>query len=144
MSAVDDLTELVERAGAAERAALASKWKERSDVEALQRKVRHAIEEQRGLERQASSGIALTGRWARLRENLLVDDVGVSAGMGHDAPDASGVDVAPGPADRNGSQAPGMVGSAAPARLGHAARAESHAVADRTASRTWSAPVTPR
>ena len=43
MSAIDDLTELVERAGAAERAALASKWKDRSDVGALRRKVRDAI-----------------------------------------------------------------------------------------------------
>jgi hypothetical protein len=31
MSAVDELTELVERAAAAERAALASKWKEALD-----------------------------------------------------------------------------------------------------------------
>ncbi|MEK6443413.1 hypothetical protein [Pseudonocardia sp. T1-2H] len=35
MSAVDDLTEPLERAGAAERVALASKWKERADGEAL-------------------------------------------------------------------------------------------------------------
>src|SRR3954468_23251091 len=75
MSAVDDLTELVERAGAAERAALASKWKERSDVEALQRRVRRAIDEQRDLERRASPGTALTGRWGRLREALLATDL---------------------------------------------------------------------
>src|SRR3954453_6042010 len=68
MSATEDLTELVERAGAAERAALASKWKERSDVEALQRKVRHAIDNQRDLERRASTDTALTGRRAQLRE----------------------------------------------------------------------------
>ena len=71
MSAVDDLTELVERAGAAERAALASKWKERSDVEALQRGVRHAIDDQRDAERRASPDTALTGRWARRRETFL-------------------------------------------------------------------------
>jgi hypothetical protein len=46
MSAVDDLTELVERAAAAERAALASKWRERRDVEALCRKARRALDEQ--------------------------------------------------------------------------------------------------
>jgi hypothetical protein len=74
MSAVDDLTELVERAGAAERAALASKWKERSDVEALQRGVRHAIDDQRDVERRASPGPALTGRWARRRETYLQVD----------------------------------------------------------------------
>src|SRR3954451_10275241 len=75
MSAIEDLTELVERAGAAERAALASKWKERSDVEALQRKVRHAIDEQRDLERRASPGTALTGRRAQLREAFLTSDL---------------------------------------------------------------------
>ncbi|WP_433784711.1 hypothetical protein ACQPX6_00555 [Actinomycetospora sp. CA-101289] len=74
MSAVDDLTELVERAGAAERAALASKWKERGDVEALQRRVRHALDDQRDLERRASPGTALTGRWARRREAVLQID----------------------------------------------------------------------
>jgi hypothetical protein len=46
MAAVDDLTELVERAAAAEMSALASKWKERSDVEALIRRTRTAAEEQ--------------------------------------------------------------------------------------------------
>ena len=46
MAAVDDLTELVERAGAAERAALASKWQERSDVEKLARNARRSIDEQ--------------------------------------------------------------------------------------------------
>ena len=33
MAAVDDLSELVERAAAAEKSALASKWKEESDVQ---------------------------------------------------------------------------------------------------------------
>jgi len=46
MSAIDDLVDLVERAGAAERAALASKWKDRADVEALSRRVRRAIDEE--------------------------------------------------------------------------------------------------
>jgi hypothetical protein len=44
MSAIDDLVELLERLSAAERAALASKWKERSDVDALRRQVQRAIE----------------------------------------------------------------------------------------------------
>jgi hypothetical protein len=42
MAAVDDLTELVERAAAAEKSALASKWKEQSDVKALIRRTRTA------------------------------------------------------------------------------------------------------
>src|SRR3954471_21640021 len=75
MSAIEDLTELVERAGAAERAALASKWKERSDVEALQRKVRHAIDDQRDLERRGRAGTAPPRRWAQLREVLLEIDL---------------------------------------------------------------------
>ena len=75
MSAIDDLMELVERAGAAERAALASKWKERSDVEALQRKVRHAIDEQRDLERRAGGVATPTDRRAELREAFLQGDL---------------------------------------------------------------------
>src|SRR3954452_2649923 len=104
MSAIEDLTELVERAGAAERAALASKWKERSDVEALQRKVRHAIDDERDLERRASAGTALTGRCAQLREVLLEIDLdgrepaggvtSASGGAGSGASDASPVDLA--------------------------------------------------
>ena len=47
MPAVDDLTELVEKAAAAERIALASKWKERPDVEKMVRRVRKNAERQR-------------------------------------------------------------------------------------------------
>jgi hypothetical protein len=72
MSAVDDLTELVERAGAAERAALASRWKERDDVAALRRRVEGVIREQRELER-LSTAPAPTGRRADLRAALLED-----------------------------------------------------------------------
>ena len=54
MAAVDDLTELVERAAAAERTALASKWKERADVEKMVRNVRKNAENQRAeLDQQA-------------------------------------------------------------------------------------------
>ena len=49
MSAADDLTELVERAAAAEQAALAAKWKPRADVDAVRRKVRRAIDEHRDI-----------------------------------------------------------------------------------------------
>ena len=47
MAAIDDLTELVERAAAAERSALAAKWKDRGDVAATVRRVRKAAEDQR-------------------------------------------------------------------------------------------------
>ena len=40
MAAIDDLTELVERAAAAEKTALSSKWKEESDVQGLIRRMR--------------------------------------------------------------------------------------------------------
>lgn len=59
MSAVDDLSELVERAGAAERAALASKWKDRPEVDALRQKVQRAVDENLAAERRSdSSGLA--------------------------------------------------------------------------------------
>src|SRR5690242_4533068 len=47
MAAVDDLTELVERAAAAEKLALASKWKDQAEVQALIGRARRAGEEQR-------------------------------------------------------------------------------------------------
>src|SRR4051794_41296082 len=56
MSAVDDLSELVERAGAAERAALASKWKDRPDVDALRRRVRRVLDEHPEAEGRAGGG----------------------------------------------------------------------------------------
>ena len=47
MAAIDDLTELVERAAVVEKTALSSKWKEESDVQGLIRRTRKAAEEQR-------------------------------------------------------------------------------------------------
>jgi uncharacterized membrane protein (DUF485 family) len=148
MSAVDDLTELVQRAGTAERAALASKWKERSDVETLRRKVQGTLDEQRDLERRAGRGTASTDRWAHLQRAFLEDDVGILARsaaaasatdikIGDDAPGPSTVDVADGPTTRNGNQPPGITESPAPARLGHAdaARAETDAVTAVTVAR---------
>jgi hypothetical protein len=150
MSAVDDLTELVERAGAAERAGLASKWKERDDVEALRHKVRQAIHEQRELERRSSAAAALTGRQARLREAFLdgghldtaarpARAAGVSAGPDAE-PEGSEQDTSPvGLAAGRGSDG-GPAGSAArsePPRVTHAeaARAEANAVAAVTVAR---------
>ncbi len=71
MAAVDDLTELVERAAAAERAALAAKWKDRSDVEATLRRLRKAAEEQREGVRQDHRTDRLSTRWAELRRSYL-------------------------------------------------------------------------
>ena len=72
MAAIDDLTELVERAAAAERSALAAKWKDRGDVEATVRRVRKAAEEQREAIRLDGRGTErLSPRWAELRQNYL-------------------------------------------------------------------------
>ncbi|GAA4799746.1 hypothetical protein GCM10023200_40770 [Actinomycetospora chlora] len=77
MSAVDDLTELVERAGAAERAALAARWKERPDVAALRERVVGVLRDQRELERLEPAG---GGRHARLREAFLAEDGEIGTG----------------------------------------------------------------
>jgi len=71
MSSVEDLTELVERAVVAERAALASKWQERPQVEALRAKVQRALDEQRDLERHSTTPPGLTAHRAELRDVLL-------------------------------------------------------------------------
>jgi len=71
MAAVDDLTELVERAAAAERTALAAKWKDRSDVEATIRRARKAAEDQRADVRLDRQPERLSPRWAGLRQNYL-------------------------------------------------------------------------
>jgi len=74
MSAADDLTELVERAAAAERAALAAKWKPRADVDAVRRKVRRAIDEHRDVEQRSARPTGLSARRSGIREALLVGD----------------------------------------------------------------------
>jgi hypothetical protein len=73
MAAVDDLTELVERAAAAERAALASKWKDRSDVEAVSRRVRRAIIDQTDELRRSTGTHAqlVSDRWGELRQTTV-------------------------------------------------------------------------
>ncbi|MDT7671384.1 MAG: hypothetical protein QOC74_4167, partial [Pseudonocardiales bacterium] len=118
MSAVDDLTELVECAAAAERAALASKWKERSDVEALSQRVRRSIDEHRDLERRSTKAAALTGRRARLREAFLDGDPDAlrepadAAGMASVPDDGSG-------GNARGTSAGSRTGSE-PERVSHA------------------------
>ena len=70
MAAVDDLTELVERA-AAEKSALASKWKDEADVQALIMRARRAAEEQRQAVSLDTDPDRLSPRWAKLRQNYL-------------------------------------------------------------------------
>ena len=71
MAAIDDLTELVERAAAAEKSALASKWKDEPDVQSLIRRSRTAAEEQRQAVRLDTDPDRLSPRWASLRQNYL-------------------------------------------------------------------------
>ena len=71
MAAMDDLTELVERAAVAEKAALSSKWKEESDVQGLIRRTRKAAEEQRQAVTLDSDPHRLSPRWASLQQNYL-------------------------------------------------------------------------
>jgi hypothetical protein len=71
MAAIDDLTELVERAAVVEKTALSSKWKEESDVQGLIRKTRKAGEEQRQAVRLDTEPDRLSPRWARLQHNYL-------------------------------------------------------------------------
>jgi hypothetical protein len=71
MAAVDDLTELVERAATAEKAALASKWKDEADVQSLIRRARRGAEEQRQAVSLDTDPERLSPRWAGLRQNYL-------------------------------------------------------------------------
>jgi hypothetical protein len=71
MAAVDDLTELVERAAAAEKTVLTSKWKDEPDVQSLIRKTRKAAEEQRQEVGLDTDPDRLSPRWASLRQNYL-------------------------------------------------------------------------
>jgi hypothetical protein len=52
VSAASELVELVERAGAAERAVLAARWKDRSEVERMVRTVQRAADEQQERDRR--------------------------------------------------------------------------------------------
>ena len=71
MAAVDDLTELVEKAAVAERTALASKWKERTDVEKMVRNVRKSAETQRTDLAAQTDASMLSSRWVSLRQDYL-------------------------------------------------------------------------
>ena len=71
MPAVDDLTELVENAAAAERTVLASKWKDRPDVEKMVRRVRKSADEQRTALSEHTDPALLSSRWVSLRQDYL-------------------------------------------------------------------------
>jgi len=86
MAAVDDLSELVERAAAAEKSALASKWKEESDVQGLIRRMRKAAEEQRQAVSLDTDVRRLSPRWAGLRQNYL--DLGAQPALPGQEPSA--------------------------------------------------------
>jgi hypothetical protein len=117
MAAVDDLTELVERAAAAEKSALASKWKDEADVQALISRSRRAAEEQRQAVRLDTDPDRLSPRWAGLRQNYL--DLGAQPALPGQEPSTED-----GPGD-------GDARETASRRLSHqaAAQAERDAVA---------------
>src|SRR3954468_3294286 len=86
MAAIDDLTELVERAAVAEKTALSSKWKEESDVQGLIRRTRKAAEEQRQAVRLDTDPHRLSPRWASLQQNYL--DLGAQPALPGQEPSA--------------------------------------------------------
>ena len=86
MAAMDDLTELVERAAVAEKTALSSKWKEESDVQGLIRRTRKAAEEQRQAVRLDTDPHRLSPRWASLQQNYL--DLGAQPALPGQEPSA--------------------------------------------------------
>jgi hypothetical protein len=121
MAAVDDLTELVERAAAAEKWALASKWKERSDVEALIHSSRTAAQEQRQAVSLETDPDRLSPRWGALRQKYL--DLGAQPALPGQEPSAQ---FGPDDEKRDDEERTG-----APRQLSHqaAAQAERDAVA---------------
>jgi len=86
MAAIDDLTELVERAAVAEKTALSSKWKNESDVQGLIRRTRKAAEEQRQAISLDTDAHRLSPRWAGLRQNYL--DLGAQPALPGQEPSA--------------------------------------------------------
>src|SRR3954447_13488861 len=116
MAAMDDLTELVERAEVAEKAALSSKWKEASDVQGLIGRTRKAAEEQRQAVRLDTDPHRLSPRWTSLQQNYL--DLGAQPALPGREPSAQEIPeitVADGYADGFGEGAGGGVAG----RLSH-------------------------
>jgi hypothetical protein len=71
MAAIDDLTELVERAAAAEKVAVSSKWKERPDVAKMITRVRTTGRQQRDELTKDVDPLLLSSRWVSLRQDYL-------------------------------------------------------------------------
>ena len=71
MAALDDLVELVERAAAAEKVALASKWKQRSDVAAMITRQKANAAAQRADMARDPAGGQLSARWVSQRRAYL-------------------------------------------------------------------------
>ncbi len=71
MAAIDDLTELVERAAAVEKVALSSKWRERPDVTKLIARVRKNAADQRDELARDVDPDSLSSRWVSLRKDYL-------------------------------------------------------------------------
>src|SRR4051812_41013989 len=119
MAAIDDLTELVERAAAVEKTALSSKWKEESDVQGLIARTRKAAEEQRQAARLDVDPDRLSPRWASLQHNYL--DLGAQPPLPGQEPSAQ----------ESPDQADGRRDGVVARRLSHqaAAQAEFDAVA---------------
>jgi hypothetical protein len=94
MAAIDDLTELVERAAVAERTALSAKWKERADVEKTVGRARKSARDQRADLSLRGEPDQLSSRWVSLRQHYL--DLGPQEplpGQQSEADDDAGPDV---------------------------------------------------
>ena len=71
MAAIDDLSELVENAAAAEKVAVSSKWKERPDVAKMVTRLRKSADEQRRHAQRARRPAELSSRWVSMRQHYL-------------------------------------------------------------------------
>lgn len=93
MAAIDNLTELVERAAVAEKVALSSKWKERPDVAKMITRVRKGAHEQLNELTKDTNPELLSSRWVSLRKDYL--DLGPQEALPGQAidPDTPGDDL---------------------------------------------------
>jgi hypothetical protein len=100
MAAIDDLTELVERAVVAEKVALSSKWKERPDVAKMIDRIRKSTQQQRDDLSQDTDPLLLSSRWVSLRQDYL--DLGDQESLPGQTidPDTPGDDLIGQPAHR--------------------------------------------
>ncbi|MET0864894.1 MAG: hypothetical protein ABWZ98_11215 [Nakamurella sp.] len=71
MAAIDDLSELVENAAAAEKVAVSSKWKERPDVAKMVARLSKSADEQRRAITENMDPQQLSTRWVSNRQHVL-------------------------------------------------------------------------